>query len=375
MEVSRPEPSRLSLGYLLADDPQGETPLIPSEVMEFSIKHSTEVDINTTLQILGSPGEKASSIPGCNRTDSVIRYRFCWRSVSGSDVSSYLWSVLQVFVHKVLNSCRTLAAALDAPLIITVATKDSPSSQCYCLLKVIVLLSAVLRTSEVESRATRASLTELLSPQMGKDIVWFLRRWAKTYLLVDEKLYEQISIPLSTAFGADTEGAQWIVGYLLEKVINNLSVWSSETELANDTVELLVTLVEKRERANIVVQCESWWSLAKQFASRSPPLHLLSSSVQRSLMKALVLGGFANMDSDTKQQYWAEVLHPLQQRFLNLINQENFAQISQEEAVKQEIVATLEALCGIAEATQIDNVASLFSFLMDFLSSCIGLME
>lgn len=58
----------------------------------------------------------------------------------------------------------------------------------------------------------------------------------------------QISIPLSTAFGSDTEGAQWIVGYLLEKVINNLSVWSSEAELANDTVELLVTLVEKRER-------------------------------------------------------------------------------------------------------------------------------
>lgn len=58
----------------------------------------------------------------------------------------------------------------------------------------------------------------------------------------------QISIPLSTAFGADTEGAQWIVGYLLEKVINNLSVWSSEAELANDTVDLLVTLVEKRER-------------------------------------------------------------------------------------------------------------------------------
>ncbi len=55
-------------------------------------------------------------------------------------------------------------------------------------------------------------------------------------------------MPLSTAFGADTEGAQWIVGYLLEKVINNLSVWSSEAELANDTVELLVTLVEKRER-------------------------------------------------------------------------------------------------------------------------------
>lgn len=53
----------------------------------------------------------------------------------------------------------------------------------------------MLRTSEVESRATRASLTQLLSPQMGKDIVWFLRRWAKTYLLVDEKLYGQVREP------------------------------------------------------------------------------------------------------------------------------------------------------------------------------------
>ncbi|XP_064413937.1 exportin-4 [Latimeria chalumnae] len=300
----------LVTGYLLADDAQGETPLIPSEIMEYSVKHSTEVDINTTLQILGSPGEKASSIPGCNRTDSVIR-----------------------------------------------------------------LLSAVLRASEVESRATRANLTALLSPQMGKDIVWFLTRWVKTYLLVEEKLYNQISLPFNTAFGADTEGAQWIVGYLLEKVVSNLSVWSSEEALANDTVQLLVTLVERRERANLVVHCENWWNLAKQFASRQPPLNLLSSSVQRTLMKALVLGGFAHMETETKQQYWTEVLHPLQQRFLNVINQENFQQICQEEEVKQEIIATLEALCGIAEATQIDNVAILFNFLMDFLNNCIGLME
>lgn len=58
-----------------------------------------------------------------------------------------------------------------------------------------------------------------------------------------------------------------------------------------------------------------------------------------------------------------------------MINQENFQQICQEEEVKQEITATLEALCGIAEATQIDNVAILFNFLMDFLTNCIGLME
>lgn len=64
-------------------------------------------------------------------------------------------------------------------------------------------------------------------------------------------------------------------------------------------------------RANLVIQCENWWNLAKQFASRSPPLNFLSSPVQRTLMKALVLGGFAQMDTETKQQYWTEVTVPL----------------------------------------------------------------
>ena len=63
-------------------------------------------------------------------------------------------------------------------------------------------------------------------------------------------------------------------------------------------------------RANLVIQCENWWNLAKQFASRSPPLNFLSSPVQRTLMKALVLGGFAHMDTETKQQYWTEVMAP-----------------------------------------------------------------
>ncbi|KAG5833463.1 hypothetical protein ANANG_G00276210 [Anguilla anguilla] len=376
----------LVTGYLLADDPQSETPLIPSEVMEYSISHSTEVDINTTLQVLGSPGEKACSIPGCNRTDSVIREMTGIAELAGA--VRWRWRVRwagrlcpepSAPLHAVTADCRvSVAIAVDPRQLEADSRADpAPSRGVARHAPPAIRHAGCSRQCCAHRRWSpghRASLTELLSPQMGKDIVWFLKRWAKTYLLVDEKLYSQISIPLSMAFGADTEGAQWIVGYLLEKVINNLSVWSSEPELANDTVELLVTLVERRERANIVIQCENWWNLAKQFASRTP-LNLLSSSVQRTLMKALVLGGFAHMDSDTKQQYWTEVLQPLQQRFLNVINQENFQQICQEEEVKREIIATLEALCGIAEATQIDNVAVLFNFLMDFLSNCIGLME
>lgn len=78
----------------------------------------------------------------------------------------------------------------------------------------------------------------------------------------------------------------------------------------------------------MVVQCESWWNLAKQFASRSPPLHLLSSSVQRTLMKALVLGGFAHMDADAKQQYWAEVTSMMRLRSVSWLQQNSWKYFS-----------------------------------------------
>ncbi|NXC14061.1 XPO4 protein, partial [Corythaeola cristata] len=281
----------LVTGYLLANDTQGETPLIPPEIMEYSIKHSAEVDINTTLQILGSPGEKASSIPGYNRTDSVI-------SISElvyleHELLPKLGSSSKIGPH-----CRRNCCHLCTHTTISLY-KEQERGNPFCFCK--------------KADAHKGLLN--LNPHTSEDCV---------PLLLDREDF---------------------------------------------SLKSLVVV------ANLVIQCENWWNLAKQFARRSPPLHYLSSSVQRTLMKALVLGGFAHMDTETKQQYWTEVLQPLQQRFLNVINQENFQQICQEEEVKQEITATLEALCGIAEATQIDNVAILFNFLMDFLNNCIGLME
>lgn len=79
-----------------------------------------------------------------------------------------------------------------------------PDGRVNDLLSPLRLFSAVLRVSEVESRAVRAALTHLLSPQMGKDIVWFLKRWAKTYLLVDEKLYDQVR--MQKCLGWDSGG-------------------------------------------------------------------------------------------------------------------------------------------------------------------------
>ena len=53
---------------------EGETPMIPSSIMEFSIKQSSNIDLNTTLKVLASPSNSIDTIPGAStHSDNVIR--------------------------------------------------------------------------------------------------------------------------------------------------------------------------------------------------------------------------------------------------------------------------------------------------------------
>lgn len=87
-----------------------------------------------------------------------------------------------------------------------------------------------------------------MSPEVSSTIMWFLRRWVVTYLSVQESFYAEISISLISAFGQNTEGAAWTINFLLGKIISNLTALNSEPKLVQDTVLLLVSLVDGKEK-------------------------------------------------------------------------------------------------------------------------------
>ena len=66
---------------------------------------------------------------------------------------------------------------------------------------VILLVSSVFRLAEVEKRAAEAGFSSLLSPEVGRSIMWFIRRWVVTYLAVQESYYSELSLALVAAFG------------------------------------------------------------------------------------------------------------------------------------------------------------------------------
>ncbi|KAG1701259.1 Exportin-4 [Nymphon striatum] len=181
-------------GFVLMNEAEGETALIPRAINQHSLEQSSSnVDLNVTLQILGSPGQKISDIPGSDSSDHVVR-----------------------------------------------------------------LISAIFRICEFERCALEANLVGYLSPQVAATLMWFLKTWTTSYLLPSEKLYTTISPTLLSAFGRDTEAGAWIVNFILNKICSNLSRWNSESHLMDETISCLITLVSCEERATKVVKSDFW---------------------------------------------------------------------------------------------------------------------
>lgn len=120
---------------------------------------------------------------------------------------------------------------------------------------VVRLVSVIFRLANLEKLALSSGLSELLSPQVGRTIVWCLRHWAKSYLLPDEKEYDQLSVTLMSVFGTGTDGGKLTLGFLLDKVRTNLSGWSAELQIVEDAAMLLLSLVNNKNRYKISLNC------------------------------------------------------------------------------------------------------------------------
>lgn len=57
---------------------------------------------------------------------------------------------------------------------------------------IIRLIAALFRLCEVEKKAAEAKLGHLLSPEVGRSLMWCLERWCGCYLLPVENFYSEV---------------------------------------------------------------------------------------------------------------------------------------------------------------------------------------
>ncbi|XP_044262474.1 exportin-4-like [Tribolium madens] len=290
----------LIAGHILCMDSDGETPMIPSEMMQYSIEQLRQNNstLESSLTVLASVHQIGNVPTDVDRCDHIIR-----------------------------------------------------------------IVSDILKLCVVENSAAEAKLGHFMSPEVSSTIMWFLKRWCLSYLLPVENYYQEISPVLIGAVGKDTEGAIFVVNFILDKIYSNICHFNSEPILLRDTVDLLTALVcIKQKQSLCIVKSKSLWNLITLQEKLTPGG--LPSTIRRELFKSFILAGVALRDMQELNGYFDQILRPLHTRFDRFINQEeNFRANYHKEEVQKEIIDILESFIGIAKGSHMSTVQILFQFL------------
>ncbi|KAF5273427.1 hypothetical protein FQA39_LY07444 [Lamprigera yunnana] len=290
-------------GHVLCMDSDGETPMIPSEIMQYSLEQfdKSEANLQATLNVLASINEIIFEIDAINQCDHTIR-----------------------------------------------------------------IFSDVLKLCMLESTAGHAKLGHFMSPEVGCSLMWFVKRWCLSYLLPTENFYQEISPLIIGALGRDTEGSTFIINFILRKIQINICQFSSEPILLQDTVDLFADIVCVKQKSAYIVKTEGLWNLVKMQSELE--VGLLPQNIRRGLYKGFVLAGSSLNVSEALSEYYGRILKPIETRFKNLVCQEGFNRIYQEEQVKTEFIDILECFIGITKGAQMSTAQTIFERIIPIVS-------
>lgn len=96
-----------------------------------------------------------------------------------------------------------------------------------------LFLELLVFTSSFGSNTVEASNC---SPRVAETLVWYMERWSKTYLLIDENEYGHMSPSIAKAFGrpgpSDGHGME-IVDFFIEQMKVNFILWNADPDVLN----------------------------------------------------------------------------------------------------------------------------------------------
>ncbi|KAJ8920418.1 hypothetical protein NQ315_005284 [Exocentrus adspersus] len=224
-------------GHVLCMDSDGETPMIPSEIMQYSIEQNkrNETTLDATIKAIVAVESKVQTPPDFDQCDHVIR-----------------------IVFNVLKLCI------------------------------------------VEDYAVSITLGHFLSPEVGSTLMWFLKRWCLSYLLPVENYYQELSPTLIGCLGKDTDCAKLVVKYVIAKIQSNLYYFQSEPILLRDTVDLFCDIVCVKQKSTHIINTDSMRNLIRLHQEMEPgtlPPNILRGLFKGFVLAGVALQNPADMNS------------------------------------------------------------------------------
>ncbi|XP_043189717.1 exportin-4-like [Amphibalanus amphitrite] len=272
------------------------------------------------------------------------------------------------------DPARRAAVVAASGAALRAAGTDAPppsAEQADSVDPIVRLVCCGVRILRMLETAAQSRLSDAISPEVTCTTLWFMQRVTLTYLMPNENYYTVLSDSLLSAFGIDTDSSRWLVGFILSAVRQMLTTMAAEPDVVSETVQLLDTLCESKERGRVVIRCEQLGALVSLVSGDLQ----LPSAARRGLLKALVSVASTAPEPALTADYLTRLLAPLRASFVSVLSAPDFRQLYQEDGVRLKVLGLIEAFIGVSQGAQVQNSQHVFPVLSETLSDTLQLMD
>ncbi|CAN6479474.1 unnamed protein product [Victoria cruziana] len=252
----------------------------------------------------------------------------------------------------------------------------------------VLLSSSILRFAErCLDPDMRASF---FSPRVMEAVIWFLSRWAATYLMPldsgkghssmlgveGQKLHSVLpSREILMSFCGEKNDGRMVLDNIILIAITTLIYWTGEKNLQELTCfQLLPTLVSRRNICSHLVTLNSWRELANSFVS-DRMLFLLAGPLQRSLADALCRSACGMSTTEAANQYVRDLMGPVTSYVVDISTKNDLKDVAQQADAILMVSCLLERLRGAARATQPRTQKAIFDMALAVMNPLLTLLE
>ncbi|KAI7868961.1 armadillo-type protein [Spinellus fusiger] len=212
------------------------------------------------------------------------------------------------------------------------------------------------------------------SPCVASTLAWWMERWTKSYLLINENEYDYISPNIAHAFGvpgpSDGHGLD-VIEFTIDQIGNNFSLWSADQDVLLQFINWLEVCGTCSNTRKYLLQSERFPCL----------IHLLTKDIDHlpndidvCLIQTLATVSSSTNDSTVKNNYFGLIFTLIENRLGAVLQHPEFQRNFQQARFLHPIKNVFEMLEGLALACQYNNSQIIFEFCTRHFDSFVQLM-
>lgn len=275
--------------------------------------------------------------------------------------------IMRFCVEQVKNGAFNITSSLELLATPSKCITESLETKSRCD-NVIHLVSGIFCLFEIEAGAEDAEMGHFNSPEVSSTLLWFIKIWSDAYLLPSTEYYAEIGETLKQAFGTDTPGGIWTMNFILKQIYRYMKV-SMEKLVVDDSIDLFVSLVKKKDKCSTVFTSEFFKPIVNLKDHRLP------FEAKSGLIKGLVSISVCVTDRALQQQYLEEILLPIVNRYRAIMLAPNLNQIYQDENIRMDVVAILEEIKSALSGVTMQSANLVFTMFLEILMDLHKVLE